>query len=79
MRTTIDIDDTQRAESLRIAAARGDKGFSGVIRDAIDDHLTHQMERQHAVRAAPEVLGVLSDEEAAALSNAVQQVRENWR
>lgn len=79
MRTTIEIDETQRAELLRIAAARGEKGFSGVIREAIDDYLALQIGRRDAVRAALGVKGALSNDEAEALASEVRQVRESWR
>ena len=45
MRTTVEITDAQRAELLKLAAQRGEKGFSAVIREALDLYL-----RQHRAR-----------------------------
>jgi len=79
MRTTIEIDERQRGELLRIAATRGEKGFSAVIREAVDYFLTHHTGREDAVRAALGVKGALSESEADALAAEVQKVRESWR
>jgi len=79
MRTTIELDETQRAELLRIAATRGEKGFSAVIREAVDYYLAHHTGRRDAVRAALGVKGALTTTEADALADEVRQVRESWR
>ena len=36
MRTTIEITEVQRAELLTLSADRGEEGFSGVVREALD-------------------------------------------
>jgi hypothetical protein len=79
MRTTIELDETQRSELLRIAGARGEKGFSAVVREALDYYLAHHSGRGDAIRAALGVRGALSEKEATALATEVRRNRETWR
>jgi len=79
MRTTVEIDDVQRAELLKLAAQRGEKGFSSVIREALDLYLRQHRAKKEAVAQALKVQGTFSDEEADALELSVRQLREKWR
>ncbi len=79
MRTTIEIDDAQRAELLKLSAQRGEKGFSSVIRDALDLYIHHQQARKDAVAQALEVRGSFSEVEADALESSVRELRGTWR
>jgi metal-responsive CopG/Arc/MetJ family transcriptional regulator len=79
MRTTVEITEQQRAELLRMAAARGEKGFSSVIREAIDLYLRQHRSRASAVRTALGVRGALREGEAEQLAAAVRAQRERWR
>jgi predicted DNA-binding protein len=42
MRTTIEIPDDQRARLLELAARRGEKGFSALVREALELYLRDQ-------------------------------------
>lgn len=79
MRTTIEITEAQRAELLRLAATRGEKGFSAVVREALDFFLAHQGGRAEAIRAALGLRGALTSAEADAMSSEIVRQRENWR
>ncbi len=79
MRTTIEITEAQRAELLRLGAARGEKGFSSIVREALDLYLKQHRERAAAVRAALGVKGVLEPGEGEALLEDVRALRERWR
>lgn len=79
MRTTIEITEAQRAELLKLGAERGDKGFSGVVRDALELYLKHHRARAAAVRAALAVKGCLDAEEGEALLAETRGLRERWR
>lgn len=79
MRTTVDIDDAQRAELLRLAAQRGEKGFSSVIRDALDLYIRHHRARKGAIAQALKVRGSFSDDEADALEHSARELRGTWR
>jgi hypothetical protein len=79
MRTTVEIDDAQRAELLKLAAQRGEKGFSSVIREALDLFIRQHRAKKEAVAQALKVQGTFSDDEADALEGSVRQLREKWR
>jgi len=79
VRTTIEIDEAQRGELLKIAGNRGEKGFSSVVREAVDLYLKAYASREDAVRAALGVRGALRGAEGEALKAEVSAVRRRWR
>lgn len=79
MRTTVEITDAQRAELLRIAAVRREKGFSSLIREALDLYLKQHRTRGEAVKKALALQGSFDDAEADALERSVALLREKWR
>lgn len=79
MRTTVDITDAQRAELLRLAAQRGEKGFSSVIREALDLFLRQHRARRERVEKALALRGSMGDDEAERLERSIAQLRGKWR
>jgi metal-responsive CopG/Arc/MetJ family transcriptional regulator len=79
MRTTVEIDDAQRAELLKLAAQRGEKGFSSVIRDALDLYLRQHRAKKEAVARALAFQGSFSADDAKQLEASVHRLRERWR
>ena len=79
MRTTIELTDEQRARLLKMAAERGEKGFSRLVQEAVDSYLEEASSRRDRVRAALAVLGTLDDEAADQLEARAQAVRKEWR
>jgi metal-responsive CopG/Arc/MetJ family transcriptional regulator len=79
MRTTVEISDEQRAELLRLAAQRGEKGFSSLIREALDLYMRQHRARREVVAQALKLEGTFSEDEADALEASVLQLREKWR
>jgi len=79
VRTTIELRNDQRARLLELAARRGEKGFSAVIREAVDHYLKEVEIRDRAVDQAVEILGSFREEEAAALRERVAEARRHWR
>ena len=81
MRTTIEISDEHRARLLELAARRGKKGFSFLVREAIEHYLATEdaAEGQSEADAAIAVLGTLSDEEAERLEDTRRELRKSWR
>ncbi len=79
MRTTIEIPDEQRARLLEIAGARGEKGYSSLVQEAIDLFLKERRRREDKVKAALATRGVLDDEEADEFEERIRQIRQNWR
>ena len=79
MRTTVEIDDAQRAELLRLAAQRGEKGFSSVIREALELYIQQHRAKKQVIAQALELEGSFSDDEADALEASIRKLREAWR
>jgi Arc/MetJ family transcription regulator len=79
MRTTIELDDHQRAELLRLAAQRHEKGFSTIVREALDFYLRHQRGTQDLVDRALQLEGSFSQDEADHLRETSRALRESWR
>ena len=79
MRTAIEIDDEQRARLLAIAAERGLKGFSCLVQEALGEYLESRAGDADRIAAALSMRGTLDQAEADELSQACQQIRENWR
>ena len=78
MRTTVEISDEHRARLLELAARRGEKGFSSLVRDALDAFLAREAAQEVARRRALSLRGRLS-REAPALRAHVRRVRASWR
>ena len=68
----------QRARLLQLAALRGAKGFSALVREAIDLYLRSERSRRARVKAAQSVLGTLGDKDVRALTEATRLPRESW-
>jgi predicted transcriptional regulator len=79
MRTTIDIPDDIRAKLLELAARRGQKGFSGLVQEAVTRYLEAERQRAAVLEKAQAVLGGLGDTEADELDAAVTALRGRWR
>jgi len=79
MRTTIEIADEQRARLLEIAGARGEKGYSRLVREAIDLFLKERRRKESMVKAALAQRGALRDDEADEFEARTRQIRRNWR
>jgi hypothetical protein len=79
MRTTIEMKPEHRTRILALAAGRGEKGFSGVIADALDLYLEAETRRTVAIEKALALKGSLRESESAALSARTRKIRSNWR
>jgi hypothetical protein len=79
MRTTIELSDEHRARLLALAAERGEKGFSGLVAEAVDAYLRQVGERGEARARARRLRGALSKREGEALRATVGAWRSRWR
>ena len=78
MRTTIELSEAHRAILLRLAAERGQKGFSRLIAEAVDAYLAN-LGLDHERTAAQRLRGVLSAGAADELAERTGAIRESWR
>ncbi len=85
MRTTIELTDDLRARLLALAARRRLRGFSVLIREALERYLDEVPEDgrtrrgARAARVARRVRGSLSDAEADRIRRRIDQLWERWR
>lgn len=79
MRTTVELTDKQRAKLLELAAERGQKGFSAIVQEALDQYVEREAFRRDRVQRALATLGTLTGREAARLEQVVRDVRGSWR
>ena len=79
MRTTIEMKPEHRTALLALASRRGQKGFSAVLGEAIENYLRGEADREKRRRTLLAVAGTLSAEEADRLRRAVRELRRNWR
>jgi predicted transcriptional regulator len=79
MRTTIEMPDDLRAKLLRLAAARGEKGFSHLVQKAVRAFLESEEGREAARKKALVLRGRLSARAADAMAADVAALRERWR
>jgi hypothetical protein len=79
MRTTIEIKPEHRARFLELATSRGEKGFSGVVAEALELYLADRKSRTKAIRNALALKGSMSETETAGLLTQTRRIRANWR
>ena len=79
MRSTIEITDAQRSKLLAMAAARGMKGFSTLVQQALDEYLKKSELDESRIKKALASMGALDDDEARELAERCASTRENWR
>ncbi len=79
MRTTIEIRDDHRIKLLELAAHRGEKGFSGIVEEALATYFALDPNAEQRARKIRDLRGTLPLEEAEALRAETQAIRESWR
>lgn len=79
MRTTVEISDEHRARLLAIAGARGVKGFSRIVDEALALYLEHDAARERDRQRALTLMGTLGESEELDLRSRARALREEWR
>jgi len=79
MRTTVEMKTEHRSALLGLAALRGEKGFSSVLAEAIEEYLHGEKTREQRRNELLSLAGSLSQEEAAHLRKTTEALRESWR
>jgi metal-responsive CopG/Arc/MetJ family transcriptional regulator len=79
MRTTVEMKPQHRSALLALAARRGEKGFSSVLAEAIEEYLDEERTRVLRRKELVSLAGSLSAEEAKSLRSTATSLRENWR
>jgi len=79
MRTTVEMKPEHRARLLDLAARRGEKGFSAVLEEAVDNYLAATRESERTRKRALALRGTFRPREAERLRSAAAKIREFWR
>jgi hypothetical protein len=79
MRTTIELSEEQRVELLKLAAQRGQKGYSQIIGEALDFYLQQSSFKKEKAQEAFKLKGSLRGKEADVFETNVANLRDNWR
>jgi hypothetical protein len=79
VRTTADIEPEHRSALLAIAARRGEKGFSGVLKEAIKGYLAGEAEREKRHQKFLSLAGSITEQAADDLQREVEKTRAYWR
>lgn len=77
MRTTVEISEEQRRALADLASRRGLRGFSPLVREAIDRYL--ESLRGDEVRELLALRGSVSEEDAAEIRRRIDVAWETWR
>jgi hypothetical protein len=68
-----------RAALISLAAKRGEKGFSGVLAEAIDTYLEGEDEREKRKKILLSLAGSITRKEGERMRRAVAEIRKTWR
>ena len=68
-----------RSALLALAARRGEKGFSSIVADAIEEYLDGAKLRSQQLKEFLSLEGSLSAEDADELRKVTTALRETWR
>ena len=79
VRTTIELRAEHRAKLLELAARRGEKGFSSVIAEAIEDFLKDRAAKDHLRSRAIKLRGSMTASQAEGLRRNAAAMRKLWR
>jgi hypothetical protein len=79
MRTTVEMKAEHRSALLALAARRGEKGFSSVLAEAIEEYLSCGRERARRRDSLLALQGSLTKEEGEELHAKTRAIREYWR
>ncbi len=85
MRTTIELTDDHRAKLLALAAKRRLRGFSSLIREALDRYLEEPpnwgqtQAGAKAARSARKIRALMSETEAERVQRRIDELWRRWR
>ena len=79
MRTTIEVSDRHRIILLSLSAQRGLRGYSGIIQEALDYYIEHQIRAKDAKSDILKMKGSWKTEETKKIRSNLTELRENWK
>ncbi len=79
MRTTIDLPNDLRAKLMALAARRGMRGYSEIVREAVARYLWEEEKKEAGVDEILSLAGSLTDEEAEEARKRIEEAWNRWR
>jgi len=79
MRTTIEINNENRAKLAALAAKRGLRGYSKIIEEALTEYLARIENRKSEIEEFLNLAGSLSQEEAFVAENKIKEFWSRWQ
>ncbi len=79
MRTTIEISDKHRSILLALAAQKGLRGYSSIIKEALDHYVEDQSKIAEKKRKILKMEKTWKTEETEEVRSNLVELRKNWR
>lgn len=79
MRTTIEVSDKHRSFLLALAAQKGLRGYSEIIREALDYYIAHQSRTAEKKEKILEMEKSWKAEETEAVRSNLAELRGHWK
>jgi iron uptake system EfeUOB component EfeO/EfeM len=79
MRTTIEVSDKHRSFLLALAAQKGLRGYSDIIREALDYYIEHQIKIAGKKKQILKMEKTWEAEETEQIRSNLSELRENWK
>jgi len=79
MRTTIEVSDKHRSFLLTLAAQKGLRGYSDIIKDALDYYIEYQSKASGKKKQILKMEKSWEKEEAEAIRSNLSELRGNWK
>jgi metal-responsive CopG/Arc/MetJ family transcriptional regulator len=79
MRTTIELSNDHRSSLHSLAARRGLRGYSKLIREAVDLYIQEMNAKEGSAEHLLSMRGSWNKEDARAFQKKLREIRKNWK
>jgi metal-responsive CopG/Arc/MetJ family transcriptional regulator len=79
MRTTIELSNDHRSSLHSLAARRGLRGYSKLIREAVDLYIQEMTAKEGGAKHLLQLRGTWNKEDARTFQKKLREIRKNWK
>jgi predicted DNA-binding protein len=79
MRTTIELSNDHRSSLHSLAARRGLRGYSKLIREAVDLYIQEMTAKEGSAKHLLQMRGTWNKEDAQKFQKKLREIRKNWK
>jgi metal-responsive CopG/Arc/MetJ family transcriptional regulator len=79
MRTTIELSNDHRSSLHSLAARRGLRGYSKLIREAVDLYIQEMTAKEGGAKRLLQMRGTWNKEDARTFQKKLREIRKNWK